>query len=457
MKTTTTQLARLALIALAVTGPVMAEGDAHWPQFRGPSASGQTHGRAVPATWNVASGENLLWKTPLPGLGLSSPVIWGDRIYLTAAISGAGKEDLKVGLYGDIAPVEDDSPHEFLLLAIDRKSGKIVWQKTVHEGVPKIQRHTKASHANSTVTVDADHVVAMFGSEGLYCYDHEGKLLWKQDLGVLDAGFFRVPEAQWGYGASPVIHEGRLIVQADVQEDSFLAVFNVENGKVLWKKPRNDVPTWSTPTIVRAAERTLVVCNGWKEIAAYDLADGARIWWMNGSGDIPVPTPIGGHGLIFISSAHGGGSPIYAIDPATAAGDISLQGDATKSRGVAWSWPRGGAYIPTPILVGDLLFVGKDNGVLVVYDARTGERRYQERLGSGASGVTASAVASGGHVYFSAETGEVYVVRASEKFELVATNELGEVLMATPAIADGTLYLRGQQHLFALGASPAKN
>lgn len=446
-------IALAVLILLASAAPLLAEGDAHWPQFRGPGASGQTHGPAVPTTWNVETGENLKWKMPLPGLGLSSPVIWGDRIYLTTAISGAGKEKLRVGRYGDITPFMDNSSHRFLVIAVDRHSGEVVWQKTAHEGVPKIQRHTKSSHANSTIAVDADHVVAFFGSEGLYCYDHDGKLQWKLDLGVLDSAFFRVPSAQWGYGASPVLYQGRLIIQADVLSDSFLVVFNARNGKVLWQKTRNDVPTWSTPTVVPEGERTIVVCNGWKEIAAYDLADGTRLWTMKGLGDIPVPTPVAGNGLVFITNAHGGGKPIYAIDPARATGDISLKKTATKNDAIVWSTSRGGAYMPTPVLVDDLLYVGQDNGVLVVYDAKTGDRKYEQRLGKGGSGFTASSVASGGNVYICAETGEVYVVRAGEEFELVAENDMGEVLMATPAIADGTLYVRGQTHLFALGVT----
>ena len=444
------------LLALCFSSVGLAGGEAaHWPQFRGPQASGQTHGAAAPTRWNVETGENLRWKTALPGLGLSSPVVWGDRIFLTTAISGAGKEKLKVGLYGDIKPVKDKSVHQYIVLAVDRISGEIVWQQTAYEGVPKIKRHTKSSHANSTMAVDAKHVVANFGSEGLYCFDHAGKLLWKKDLGVLDAGFFMVPDAQWGYGASPVIHGERLIVQADVQQDSFLAAFDVGSGKLLWKRSRDEVPTWSTPTVVQAGDRWLVICNGWKRIAAYDLADGEPVWNMSGLGDIPVPTPIAGHGLVFITNSHGGGSPVYAIDPAAATGDISLKQGETSSAAIAWSVERGGAYMPTPVLVGGLLFVGKDNGVLVVYDAKTGERKYEQRLGGGGSGFTASSVASGDNVYIAAETGEIYVVRAAEEFELIAENDMGEVLMATPAIADGTLYVRGQRHLFALGgASP---
>jgi outer membrane protein assembly factor BamB len=223
---------------------------------------------------------------------------------------------------------------------------------------------------------------------------------------------------------------------------------------VLWQVPRNEVPTWSTPTVVRSGERTLVVCNGWKEIAAYDLRDGSRVWTMEGLGDIPVPTPIAGHGLVYITNSHGGGTPIYAIDLARAEGDISLKPGASPPKAIAWSTDQGGAYVPTPVLVGERLFVGKDNGVLMVYDAMTGKRLHRRRIGGGSSGFTASPVASGGHVYITAETGEIYVIGADGEFEQVAENDLGEVLMATPAIAEGTLYVRGQKHLFALGAKP---
>ena len=196
-----------------------------------------------------------------------------------------------------IDSVDDDSVHRFKVYALDKRSGEILWERTAYEGVPKIKRHTKASHANSTPATDGKHVVAFFGSEGLYVYDIEGNLKWKRDLGVLDAGFFRVPEAQWEFGSSPIIHDGAVIVQCDVQEGSFLAALDLRDGSVMWKVDRRDVPTWSTPTVVETEGRKQVVVNGWKHIGSYDFRTGEELWRMAGLGDIPVPTPIFGHGV----------------------------------------------------------------------------------------------------------------------------------------------------------------
>ena len=204
-------LVTAALLAVLLTSlsTLAGEADGNWPSFRGPDASGIARGAKTPVHWDVESGKNVLWKTAIPGLGHSSPVVWGDRVFVTTAISGQDDPELKVGLYGNVDPVEDDTVHKFIVLCIDKRTGKVLWERTAFEGVPKVKRHTKASHANSTPVTDGKRVIAFFGSEGLYCYDMDGKLLWKKDLGVLDAGWFRAPEAQWGYGSSPVIHGDR--------------------------------------------------------------------------------------------------------------------------------------------------------------------------------------------------------------------------------------------------------
>jgi outer membrane protein assembly factor BamB len=421
-----------------------------WPQFRGPSARGVADGHALPLRWNAAEDSGILWKTAIPGLAHSSPIVHGDAIFVTTAVSGKSDPELKVGLYGDIDPVEDDTTHRLLIYRLDRRTGKIVWQRTAFEGKPAIQRHTKSTHANPTPATDGRHVVAFFGSEGLHAWDMDGKPLWQRDFGTLDSGFFRVPEAQWGFASSPVIHDGRVIVQCDVQQDSFVAALDVESGEPLWRTARDDVPTWSTPTVHVGQGRAQVVLNGYRHIGGYDLATGKELWRMRGGGDIPVPTPYVAEGLIFLTSAHGGGSPIYAVRPA-ASGDVTPEAGTTSGPHVAWSVEKGGSYIPTTVVYEGLLYVLKDNGVLAVYDARRGERHYQQRLGTGSSGFSASAVAGDGKVYFTSELGQVYVVRAGTEFELLATNEMDEVVMATPAIAGGTLYFRTQRHLVAVG------
>jgi outer membrane protein assembly factor BamB len=422
----------------------------NWPRFRGPHASGIADGHPTPVSWSVEDGTNILWKTPIPGLAHSSPIVWGDAVFLTTAISADGGSSLRVGLYGDIQPVPTEPVHKFVLYRIDKGTGRVVWERTAHEGVPRRPRHPKSTHANPTPATDGEKVVAFFGSEGLYCYDTEGNLVWKKDLGPLDAAFYVAPDAQWGFASSPVIHDGVVYVQCDVLNDPFLAAFDLDSGKELWRTARDDVPTWSTPTIHRAGARTLLLVNGWKHIGGYDARTGKEIWRLEGGGDIPVPTPVVAHDLVFITNAHGGVSPIFAVR-LDARGDVALEAGQSSNQYVAWSNMRGGAYMQTPLVYGDYLYSCRLNGVLSCYRARTGERLYQERLGRGGTGFTASPVAGDGKIYFTSEEGDVYVVRAGPSFELLAKNALGEVTMATPAISEGALYFRTRTHLVAVG------
>jgi outer membrane protein assembly factor BamB len=444
----------IVLLALLLCCVDASAADGNWPQFRGPRASGQAPGPEVPDRWDVATGANIRFKTAIPGLAHSSPVVWGDRIFLTTADTPGAPQSLKVGLYGDVQPVNDDSPVEFRVLCIDKRSGKILWDKAAHKGVPKIKRHPKATHANSTPAVDATRVVAFFGSEGLYCYDHDGNLLWQRDLGTLDAGYFRAASAQWGFASSPVLHQDKVIVQCDVQKGSFVAALDARTGNDLWRTSREEVPTWSTPAVVELeGGHTQIVCNGWKQIAGYNLSDGRIVWWMKGGGDIPVPTPIFAHGLAFITNAHGGASPVYAIDLAAAKDDLTLPSGRTVAPGIAWSTMRGGTYMQTPIVVGELLFGCMDDGQLSCWNAKTGVRQFRQRVSEDRKGFTASPVESGGRLYFSAEDGVVYVIAATSEFKRLSENPLGEECMATPAISDGVAVFRTRGHLIAVGGS----
>jgi len=418
-----------------------------WPAFRGIDGNGIVMGgRPVPTTLTPAA---AVWRTKIPGLGNSSPIVWGEQLCVTTAIGGSDAT-FKPGLYGDIAPVNDSSVHEWRVMCLDKGTGKMRWEQTVHKGVPAVKRHTKSTQANATLATDGQHLAALFGSEGLHVFDLAGKKLWSKNFGVLDSGFFSEPEAQWGFASSPVIHDGMVIVQADVQKGSFLAAFDVRTGKEIWRVARNDVPTWGTPAIVDANGRKQIVVNGWKHTGGYDLTTGKELWRLTGGGDIPTPTPIAGHGLVFITSAHGDESPVHAIRT-TATGDISLKRDETSNAHVAWSVPRAGSYMATPLLHGDYLYVVRWNGILGVYEARTGARVYQQRLGSGATAFTASPVASGAQLYFATEDGEIYVVKAGPAFELVATNKLDAPMLATPAISDGRMFIRTKDEILAFG------
>jgi outer membrane protein assembly factor BamB len=440
-------LSLLALILPASQGNTAPS--VHWPSFRGAGASGIAEGFPTPTRWNVTAGENVKWKTAIPGLGHSSPVIWGNRLFVTTAISGQSDPKLRVGLYGDIGSVQDETVHKWIVYCLDKRTGKILWERVAHTGVPKIKRHPKSTHASSTPATDGKHLVVMFGSEGLYCYDLNGKLLWKKDLGVLDSGYYLVAQAQWEFGSSPIIYKDKIFLQCDVQRGSFVAAFSIRDGRELWRTPREEVPTWSSPTVCEVGGRALLLVNGYKHIGGYDAETGKEVWRLKGGGDIPVPTPVVAHDLVFITNAHGRMAPIYAVR-LDAAGDISLAENATSNKHVAWMVPRDGAYMITPLVYGDYLYSSKNNGVLYCFEARTGNRVYQERLGDGATGFTASPVAGDGKLYFSSEDGDVYVVKAGSKFELLSKNNMGEVCMATPAISEGVLYFRTQGHVVSI-------
>ncbi len=421
----------------------------HWPQFRGPQASGLNTNRALPTHWNVEQGANVRWKVPIPGLAHASPIIWGDRLYLTTA-SRPGQAELKVGLYGDIGSANDQEPHQWRLLALDRATGSIVFDRIGHEGVPKVKRHPKASHCNSTPATDGRRIVALFGSEGLFCFDLAGQRLWHRDLGPMDSGYFAVKSAQWGFASSPVIHDGKVIVLCDVQTNSFLAAFNLDTGAELWRTPRSDVPTWSTPTVTVTPSGPQILVNGWHHTGAYDLESGRELWKLDGGGDIPVPTPVVGDGLAYFTSAHGRFRPMMAVR-LDARGTITPKEVGTTNEFIAWAHPRQGAYMQTPILVGDHLYSCLDNGVVTCFDARTGAIRYSERIGDGAMGFTASPVSDGRHVYFLSETGYAFLLPANATFSVPIPIALNETVMASPAIAEGTLYVRTRGHLLAIG------
>lgn len=436
------------LLSPGSSGVVAAGDEGHWPQFRGPRASGIGQGTTV-TEWDLATGKNVRWRVALPGLALSSPIVWGERIYLTNAVRKAGEAELRVGLYGSIEPVADEGEQLFQVLCLDRRDGKVLWTQTAFEGKPKFPRHPKGSFAASTPATDGQHVVAFFGTEGLFCYDAEGKLLWSKHFGDLDAGFYLVPSASWGFSASPVIHAGVVYVQCDVQKDSFVAALSLADGKELWRTPRTDVPTFGPPTVGVRAERAQLLCNGWKHIGGYDLATGKELWKLEGGGDIPVPAPVVGDGLVYITNAHGRMAPVLAID-LLAEGTLTL--DPAASPHLRWIDPRRGAYMQTPLVLGEFLYVCRDNGVLTCFDAVGGEVVYEERLGDGVSGFTSSAVTADGKLYYASEEGVVHVVAEGFEFELLGKAELGEECMATPAIAEGTLYYRTRGHLTALGA-----
>ena len=444
---TVVPMAPLILATLLASAYTFAQPpSSNWPQFRGYQAQGIAEGHSLPTTWDAPSNQGIEWRTSTPGLGLSSPVVWGNKLFITTAVSQADDGKLRLGLYGDIASVDDQSEHIWKVLCYDKRNGDLLWERGVHRGIPKVKRHTKSSHANATLATDGEHLIACFGSEGLFCLNLDGTILWKKDLGTLDAGYFKVPEAQWGFGSSPVIHDGRAVVLADVQQKGFLASYRLTDGRRVWRVNRSDVPTWGTPLVVTAGGRTQVVVNGYKHAGGYDLETGEQLWRVEGGGDIPVPTPIHGEGLFYLTNSHGDLAPVYAVDP-THRGAAKLTREA--SEGLAWVAHRQGSYMQTPLLLRGLLYTSRWNGVLVCLRAKTGELVYRERAGRGA--FTSSPVGGDGKIYIGSEEGDVHVIAAGETYKLLATNKLGEALLATPAISEGVIYFRTAQSLIAVG------
>ena len=419
-----------------------------WSQYRGYLSSGVLDQANLPENWDVKKNENILWNIEIPGLGLSSPIIWGDKLFITTAVSAADEDGLKTGIYGDIGSVEDNSEHEWKLYCIHKQTGKILWEKVSIRGIPEQKRHPKSSHANCSAATDGEYVVAFYGSEGLYCYDMEGKLMWEKDFGVLRSVFFRVESAEWEFASSPIIYNGKVIIQCDVMENSFLAAYDVKTGEELWKKDRDEYPGWCTPNIYINNGKPRIAVNGFKHRGGYDFETGEEIWRMSGGGDIQVPTPINGKNLIYFNSAHGPSSPILAIKK-NAEGDINLGENQSSNAFVKWSVPRGGSYMQTLLLYENYIYNLAWNGRLSCYDAESGEKFYDEKLGKSKS-FTASPVASDGRIYAVGDDGSVFVIRSGKEFEIVSQNKLDDICMVTPAITDDIIFFRTQESLIAI-------
>jgi outer membrane protein assembly factor BamB len=297
-------------------------------------------------------------------------------------------------------------------------------------------------------------VVAFFGSDGLYCYDFEGKLVWKKMFGRINAGPYDQPDVEWGYASSPIIHENRVIVQCDiVGGEGFLASLDIETGQEIWRTPREDVATWSTPNFLNKGEERQIVVNGFSQIGGYDFDTGEELWKLSNGGDAPVPTPFFAHGLIYIHGSHGRYQPIFAIRP-KARGDITLANDidSLTNQYIVWSIKRGGAYMPTNLVYGDYLYNLRMNGNLTCFDARTGVEIYKERIPD-AMGITASGVASNGRLYYSLEQGDVVVIKAGPEFEILSRNPMDDIIMASPAISEEMIFFRTQHYVVAVGTS----
>jgi len=441
-----------SLCLLFVAGAARAQ---NWPQFRGANASGVATGAGrTPVSWNASKSENVWWKTAIPGLSHASPVVWGDKVFVITAISSDtaarfNAKDKGIGL------ARDDARHTWRIYSLDKTTGKILWERTAYEGVPRSKRHVKATQANSTPATDGKMVVALMGSEGLYAYDFAGKLLWKQDLGVLNPGLAGDPTSEWGHASSPVIYRDLVIVQCDKHAGSFIAAYNLRDGKQAWRVERDELPSWSPPAIYEGKARTELVANASNFIRGYDPLTGKELWRFPNGGEqsqVQMPAPVVAGDMIIVTGGYPGNRPIKAFRPG-ASGDISLKEGEESNASLAYRLARGSSYTGTPLVYGELMYISGDNGILRVFEAKTGKAVYEQRLPATFS---ASPVAADGKVYLASEDGDVYVIRAGATYELLATNPMGEPLMATPAISGNLLILRSQSYLYGIGETKKK-
>lgn len=420
-----------------------------WPSFRGAYASGVLDGQNLPEQWDVETGENIRWQRQIPGLSHASPIIWQEKLFVLTAISGSGDTYLKHGLYGAGDASGDRSSHQWKLLCLNKFNGELIWEAVVAEGQPIDKRHIKATYANSTPATDGNLVVAFLGSQGVFAVDMDGNKLWAKDLGRLNVGAYDAPDYEWGSASSPILHNGNVYLQCDTQEASFLIALEGKTGKILWKTMRDEQPSWGTPTIYPGKTRTELITNSSGYIYSYNPVNGEELWRLSGSSNITAPTPVFKDDILIVASGRRPTKPIFAIRPG-GSGDITPDENSKTDDFILWRKTGRGPYMPTPIIYGDLVFMLLNQGILDCYDLKTGEELFRKRLRHTGGGFSASPVAADGKLFLSGEDGDIFVVGADSLYKEIAVNNMNEVVMASPAISEGILYIRGKEHLFAI-------
>jgi outer membrane protein assembly factor BamB len=432
--------AGLTLLALAT----LSASD-EWPQFRGSQAGAIGDDPALPDTWSET--ENIVWKIDIPGLGWSSPIVWGDHILLTSAIS-AGQEPAPVpGLYDEHNHIKASSAQRWVVYDVDFKTGQVRWEHELRNARPPLLRHIKNSYASETLVTDGERVYVYLGSIGLVgALDLNGKPLWTKEVGAYSQG-----GNEYGTAASPVLYKDRLYIVNDNLNQSFMVAFDKRTGNEIWKVNRDERGNWSTPFVWENEVRTEIVTSGSGKVRSYDL-DGKLLWELKGMTALTIPTPFASHGLLFISSGYPGSSPrpVYAIRPG-ASGDISLKGDETSNQYIAWYQPLLGTYNTSALVYGDYFYTLLDRGFVLCHDVRTGNQIYsRQRISAESSGFTASPWAYNGKIFLLSEDGDTFVVQAGPEFKLLGKNSLNGMTLATPAVLRGSLILRTQSKLYRI-------
>lgn len=435
------------LLALVIVCP--ADADNNWPQFRGPGARGVVSGSAdLPDTWSET--ENVQWTTDIPGRGWSSPVVWGERVFLTTVVNKGESEEPKKGLYfGGNRPEPPQSEHQWIVLCLDLETGETRWRKEIRQATPQTSIHLKNSFASETPVTDGEHLYVLFGGVGLFCFDMDGSEVWQREIRP------RKTRYGWGTAASPVVDGGRVYLVNDNDEDSYLLALDKQTGEEVWRVEREEGSNWATPFIWSHDERTEIVTPGSGRVRSYDLS-GNELWSFSGMSSITIATPYTSNGLLYISSGYVGDSnrPLYAIRPG-AEGDITLGGFDSSNESIAWSQPTGGPYNPSTLSYDGIVYVLYDQGFLATYDAVDGSEIYSKKRIPGGRAFTSSPWAYGGNVFCLNEDGETFVFKAGKTFEFLRKNSLAsdDMAMATPAIAGDRLLIRTAARLYCIKAS----
>jgi outer membrane protein assembly factor BamB len=403
-----------------------------WPQWRGPDATGVAPHGDPPVEWSES--KNLRWKLPIPGAGSSSPIVWGDRVFVSTSVD-TKKPGAPLG--SSRAQKKPETVHRFALLAIGRRDGRVLWDQTLREAQPHGGTHKDGNWATGSPMTDGQHVYAYFGSDGLYCLDMEGRLQWQKDLGDMTT------KRAFGEGSSPVLSGDTIVVNWDHEGDSFVVALNKNTGDEIWRVERDEVTSWATPLVVTHDGRPQVVVNATGKVRSYDLQTGKQIWETAGMTDNVIPSPVAAGGVVFVTSGFRGNA-LLAIRLAGAKGDLAASG------AILWQHDRDTPYVPSPLLYRDTLYFLKSNsGILSSFDAKTGQPHYKQRLAD-VRNVYASPVGANGRVYLAGRQGNVVVIEAGPEFRLLASNSLDDGFDASPAIVDSEIYLRGAKHLYCV-------
>jgi outer membrane protein assembly factor BamB len=437
----------LGVLFWVASAPVAAQ----WPQWRGPNGLGISNEKNLPLEWAPADdktpAKNIKWRTEIPGRGHSSPVVWGDRIFLTTSIKGAEVPGKKAPVHLDFSrkpgylhpdATDVNFKHTLQVLAVDAKSGKILWTRTAYDGEMWDDRHRKNTYASSTMAVDGERAYAFFESAGLYAYKFDGTLAWKQSFGgIIKAGL--------GPGTSPIIYKDLIVLQCDQEmgDGSFIVALNRRTGDEVWRAERTTRRSWATPLVINTGSRDELIASGAEMVISYDPATGKELWRANGTQSHPIPSPVATKGLVFLT-AGSQAKVVMAMKPG-GSGDLKDSKDL-----LMWRYNKGAAYVPSPIAIGDYLYLVSDAGLMTCIDAVTGERKYEGGRPPVPGTFFASPVAFDDKILLTSEDGDSFVIKAGPVHEVLATNSVGEPVYASPAIANGTIYIRGDQHLFAI-------